>query len=522
MEGFVVSARGSASYAPRPKAAPTSDAPLQYASHKPHKKLAPKQHFDLAALQAKIAEETAFEVPHFDVPKYTPPERPTVLVSGKKRWVRVLANAGAIMGLFLVITGSYVLWRGYVNMHKVFNGTGGTVAALTSQKVAPELLDGEGDGRVNILLLGVGGPSHPGGDLTDTIVVFSVDPVNGTASMLSLPRDLWVKMPVNYFGAYQKINAAYSSGKYSYLGKTDLASTDPQAIQAGMNSIDEAVSSVLGVTINYHVLVNFEAFREAIDTVDGVTVDVKTQVYDPTIAWENNNNPIIAGVGLQTMDGAQALNYARSRKTSSDFARNERQRELLVALKDRVMTLGTLSDPTKIASLMDTLGNNVYTDLSAQAATRLFGIMSTIEDDAIASLSLTEPTQYVTTDRVGNISVVRPIAGFDTYSDIQDYVRSQLRDGYLIQEDAAVYVVAPTQGIAEDVTGTLEVVGYKVIGGAAAALSMSGTNLVDLSGASLPYTRHYLESRYETTAASALPPGIEVPSEAQFVILIGT
>ncbi len=461
-------------------------------------------------------------IPQFDLPKYTPHKRPAKLVRGRFRWARLAARASLAIAAIIVLTGGYVFWRGYANLHKVFHGTS-TVAALSTEKVAPELLNGEGDGRVNVLLLGIGGQNHPGGDLTDTMIILSVDPVNKTAATLSLPRDMWIKMPVSYFGTYQKINAAYSSAKYQYLGKVDLASTNEQAIEAGFHSVDQAVGDVLGININYHVLVNFQAFQQAVNSVDGVTVDVKAQLYDPTMAWENNNNPVLANVGIQNMGGHQALNYARSRETSSDFARGERQRQLLVALKDKVLTLGTLSSPTKITNLMDALGSNVNTDLSTQAASRLFDIMKTIPSDKISSLSLTSPDSLVTTDHVGDISVVRPKAGFGVYSDIQAYVRSQLKDGYLTKENANIYIIGATDTLRAQTVQTLTGYGYNVTGSVVVSSSMpAGMTVIDKSNGTAPYTLHYLQNRYSVSAITSLPAGIKVPNGTQFVIIAGT
>lgn len=421
----------------------------------------------------------------------------------------------------VILSGGLLVWRGYSNVHKVFRGSS-TVAALSSTHVAPELLKGEGDGRVNILMLGVGGENHPGGDLTDTIMVLSVDPVNKKAAMLSVPRDLWVKMPVNYFGSYQKLNAAYSSGKYKYLGKTDLSSDNQQAIEAGFSSIDTAVGDVLGIAINYNVLVDFQAFQQAVDTVDGVTVNVTEQLYDPTMAWENAHSPILAAIGVQKMNGKQALLYARSRETSSDFARSERQRQLTLALKQKALSLGTLSSPAKIDSLMNAFGDNVRTDLSTTAASRLYSIMRQIDDSDISSLSLTSPQNLVTTDRVGSASVVRPKAGFDTYSEIQSYVRSQLRDGYLVKEAAGVYVVGATEDLKQHTADVLTSYGYNVVGTATGKNLPAGMTIVDLTDGAKPYTKHYLQDRYGVSTTATLPqPGITVPTNAQFVIIAG-
>ena len=513
IDDFIVVPRGTSAYAAR-------NVPLSTSADTVHRPIA---NFLVPNEGARKAPrpKSAPMVPQFDLPKYIPHERPTRIVHGRFHWTKLMARASLALVAVIVLTGGYVFWRGYANLHKVFHGTS-TVAALSTEKVAPELLNGEGDGRVNVLLLGIGGQNHPGGDLTDTMIVLSVDPVNKTAATLSIPRDMWIKMPVSYFGAYQKINAAYSSAKYQYLGKVDLTNTNEQAIEAGFHSVDQAVGDVLGININYHVLVDFQAFQQAVNSVNGVTVDVKTQLYDPTMAWENNNNPVLASVGIQDMDGNQALNYARSRETSSDFARGKRQRQLLVALKDKVLTLGTLSSPTKITGLMDALGSNVNTDLSTQAASRLFDIMKGIPSDKISSLSLTSPDSLVTTDHVGDISVVRPKAGFGTYSEIQAYVRSQLKDGYIVKENASVYIIGATDALRAQTVQTLTEYGYNISGSTVAPAMPAGMTVIDKSNGVAPYTLHYLQDRYGLSAITSLPTGVKVPNGTQFVIIAGT
>ena len=473
-----------------------------------------------ATTKAILAKELG-ETWRFDLPRYVAPVRPLKLVRKKTQWRRRLLQLSAASASLFIVSGGVLFWRGYINLHRVFQGAN-TVAALSAENVAPELLSGEGDGRVNILMMGVGGKNHPGGDLTDTLMVLSVDPVNKKAAMLSVPRDLWVKMPVNYFGSYQKINAAYSSGKYKYLGKNDMSNNNQQAVEAGFASVSEAVSGVLGININYHVLVDFQAFEQAVDTVGGVTLDVKEQLYDPTMAWENANNPVLAPQGIQSMGGKRALMFARSRETSSDFARSERQRQLLIALKQKVLTLGTLSSPAKIDGLLNAFGDNVRTDLSPQAANRLVSIMRGIQDSEIASLSLTSPNNLVTTDRVGDSSVVRPKAGFDTYSDIQSYVRSQLQDGYLVKERANVYVVAASERLRMSTTNMLSGYGYAVSGSTTTQDIPVGKTIVDLTDGAKPYTQHYLQDRYGIAAVNELPQGVNVPVGVQFAIIIGT
>ncbi len=475
----------------------------------------------MVASTIRTSKKTITERKQFPLPKYQAPERPQKIVRRRRRRIIVL-RAVALMLVVILGVGGFLSWNAYTKLHKVFRGTT-TVAALASKPVTPDLLKGEGDGRVNILLLGIGGPGHDGPDLTDTIVILSVDPVNNTASMVSIPRDLWVQQPIPYFGSQQKINAAYESGKYHYLGHLDASSANASAVEAGFANIDQVLKTVLGININYHMLVNFAAFRQAIDTVGGITVDVPTPLIDPTMAWENHWSPILAPAGVQQMDGVKALLYARSRETSSDFARGQRQRQILVALKDKIMTADTLSNPAKIDGLMNAFGDNIYSDLSTQGAMRLYGIMKKVSDNKVASIGLTDDGhKLVTTDHVGTTSVVRPIAGFNSYADIQAYVLGQLPDGYLVKENAPVAVFGQTVAQVQATAILLKEYGYSVAStGTASPLSPSAV-VVDLSHGQDPFTLHYLETRYNTKAVTVLPAGVTLAADstAKFVIII--
>ena len=455
------------------------------------------------------------------VPRYPERVRPKRIIRKRMTAWGTAWRAAVLLLVVMVGIGGFLSWKAYAKLHKVFRGTS-TVAALSNKPVVPDSLKTEGDGRVNILLLGVGGPGHDGPDLTDTIVFLSVDPVNNTAAMLSVPRDLWVEQPINYFGRQQKINAAYESGKYHTIGHLDPSNKNAAAVQAGFANIDQVLGTVLQEKISYHVLVDFQAFRQAVDTVGGVTVNVPTDLVDPTMAWENHWNPVLAKAGVQQMNGVQALLYARSRETTSDFARSQRQRQILVALKDKALTLGTLSNPAAIDGLLNAFGDNVYSDMSTQAATKLYGIMKKINDTQIGSIGLTdEPHKLVTTDHVGTTSVVRPVAGFDNYTDIQAYVRSQLLDGYIVKEHAPITVLAPTDAGAQTTAGFLKSYGYNVTTTAATTAAITTPTVVDLSHDTDPFTLHYLQVRFGVKAVTQLPAGVTLTDPtAKFVIMV--
>lgn len=461
----------------------------------------------------------------YPLPMYSAPERPK-LVKKKLPWGKFALRATAFALVLVIATGGVLAYRGYRTAGKVLAGST-TVAVLGGgTTVEPQLLKGEGDGRVNILLLGIGGEGHDGSDLTDTMMLASVDPVNKTTTLVSIPRDMWVKMPVNFFGQHQKINAAYSSGKYKYIGRVDTSNANKEAIKAGFSSVDTAVSQVLGVRVDYNLLVNFQGFEKAIDTVGGIDVDVKEPLVDASMAWENGNNAVLVPAGAQTMDGKKALLYARSRHTSSDFARSERQRQIIMALKNKVLTTGVLSNPMRLASLSQSFGDTFYSDLSTDAAQRLFLITKDISADQTKSLDLvTGDHSLVMTDRVGDISVVRPKLGFETYSDIQAYIAQNLRDGFILRENAGVAVIAPTEENAKQELTVLKGLGYTTTGTVkfGGATGTSQAILVDLSSNASPYTLHYLENHYgKARPASVIPANVVVPEGTQFVILLET
>ncbi len=429
----------------------------------------------------------------------------------------------------ILIGGTYLGAKAYITERHLFRG-GGRAPAL-ADNVDINQLKGEGDGRINILLLGIGGPGHDGPDLTDTIVIASVDPVNNKVALLSIPRDLWVKIPGN---GYQKINAAYADGKMESKAKT-MAGKE----QDGLNLLDQTIAPVVGIPIHYHVVVDFSAFKDVVNALGGVTVDVTQnelnwpsynpyELWDPTIAWENHNNPVIAKEGVQTMNGSQALLFARSRETSSDFARGQRQRALLVSIKNKAFSAGTFSNPIKISNLLNSLGNDVYTDFSLNDMTRLYQITQKIPSGDITSIDLvTAPHNFLTTGAMNGLSVVEPKAGLYNYSAITDYIRNTLRDGFLAKENAklAVYNATDTPGLATSKANLLKSYGYTVttVDNTASVTDPATTTIVDLTKGKDKYTRHYLEERFGVTAKTSLPAnaGVKPPVGTDFVIILG-
>lgn len=434
-----------------------------------------------------------------------------------------LRTAAAAMVVAL-LGGGFLFTKGYFQLNKVFQG--GSSAAALKAEVDPTLLKGEGDGRVNVLLLGAGGATHTGGDLTDTLMVASIDPVNNQAVLFSIPRDLWAKMPNNYVGNYNKINAAYESGKYGYLGKQVRGNADRKAVLAGFQGIDAAVERIAGIPIHYNMLVDFKAFSQAVDTVGGVTVNAPEELRDPTMAWENGWKSVLAVKGPNTFNGKQALNYVRSRATSSDFARGERQRLVMLALKEKTASMGTLTNPMKLSGMLSAFGDNIQSDISISDMTRMAAIMKKVPSNNIQSVGLADPgNSFVTTGNINGMSVVMPKAGLEDYTKIQAYLRSKMKDGYIARENANITILngSGVSGLGAEKADELKSYGYNVgVVDNAPTEDYAQTKVIDLTNGSKKYTLNYLKKRLGVqTVAKQVPTGI-VAGAANIVIILGS
>jgi polyisoprenyl-teichoic acid--peptidoglycan teichoic acid transferase len=445
--------------------------------------------------------------------------------TGKRDWrkIRKWSLRGSLVALgLMLIVGGFLGIKLYTKLHKVFKG-GGKAASLQAN-VEPSLLKGEGDGRVNILLLGRGGENHAGGDLTDTLLLLSIDPVNKTASMVSVPRDLWVTIPG---GSSMKVNAVFANAKNRALAAN---SKDKAAAEkAGIAKVQEVVGNVLDMPIHYYGLIDFLAFKQAVDTVGGVDINVTEATAVSEHLWDGlARKPYFLDVdpGLQHFDGTRALYYARSRHTSprGDFDRSERQRLLITALSQKILSAGTYTNPAKISGLLSAFGDHISTDMSVTDAVRLADLGKSV-GTKIDSLDLAKPGEsLVTTGMYSGQSIVRPAAGISDFSKIQAYVHSKMRDGYIAKENAVVNILngAGIPGLAATKSDQLKYYGYNVgTVGDAPTGDYAKTVVVDLTKGKKPYTKNYLEKRFGVKVVTKLPDTTIKPGNAQFVIILG-
>ncbi|HXR49417.1 MAG TPA: LCP family protein [Verrucomicrobiae bacterium] len=448
----------------------------------------------------------------------------------KRRWWRRIFNRTVFKRAFITLVILVLLVGGWVggkflyNAHKLFGGS--ILGALRTTK-----LKGESTGRVNILLAGNSADDvgHNGGDLTDSIMIVSIDTRNNTAFLLSVPRDLWVYIPG---GGYQKINAAY------VVGQGDKFS-EPGYPGGGMGLLEQIVSQNLGLPIDYYALIDYSALKEAVNVVGGIQVNVKSSdprgLYDPSIDYATHGPLVKLSNGVHTLNGEQALDLARARGDAygsygfggSDFERTQNQRMMLVAIKDKSTSLGVLTNPAKLSSLSDAVGNNVKTDMKLSEVHRLVDLVKQIGSSSIQSLSLNSAngknllTSYESRD---GESALIPAAGIDDFTAIQAFIAQQTSSNPVLRENANVVLLNGTEvsGLASQERTNLRVKNITVTAiGDAQTSTQTVTSIIDASNGKKSATKQLLTQLFGNNVTTTNSYANMYP-DADFIVVLGT
>ena len=215
-----------------------------------------------------------------------------------------------------------------------------------------EYLPPKDEDRINVLLLGIGGIEHEdGGLLTDSIIVVSFKKSTSQVALISIPRDLYIQIPGE--NQYEKINTAYIFGEQKYGN--------------GLDYSKKTVGYISGLYIDYAVLIDFESFKEVVDALGGISIYLDKPFIEDKQWWcdeyGSNCRPFIVEAGDQTLDGETALFYIRSRFSSTDFDRTRRQQQIMLAIKDKILSLGILANPLIINDLFSAVAKNIKIDI---------------------------------------------------------------------------------------------------------------------------------------------------------------
>jgi LCP family protein required for cell wall assembly len=253
-----------------------------------------------------------------------------------------------------------------------------------------------GTDRLNVLLIGAdaGRPGYSG-YLTDTMMLLSVDPPTGRVALISLPRDTQgIPLPKNwaaynaYGGIYPyKINTLYTIAR----SESNLFPGNDQ--QRGYMALMGALSQLYGVEIDYYVAIDLSGFRDVVNTLGGVVVDVQVPVYDthyPTSDGRGSEKLYITP-GIQYMDGRAALAYARARHATSDFDRAARQQRVVTSLREQT-DLSTLLAPGVLTEIFAEIKSDVRTNIPQDQFPKFLSLAQSVDFNRRISLVLTPPT----------------------------------------------------------------------------------------------------------------------------------
>jgi LCP family protein required for cell wall assembly len=431
----------------------------------------------------------------------------------KKRVIIALVILILLPGLWL---GGKLVYEA----SRIFRGN--IFSALTTTK-----LKGEDQGRVNILLAGnsADDPGHQGASLTDSIMILSINTKDNSAFMLSVPRDLWVNIP-GY--GHHKINEAYNDGEDSNFKESDYP-------KGGMGLLEKVIHDNFGLNIQYYSLIDYKAFRQAVDAVGGIDVNIQSVdsrgLYDPNIA-KADGGPLKLRNGMQHLDGRTALNFARARGDSyysygfpaSDFDRTSHQRQMLLALKAKMFSNGVIANPIALSKLMDALGANVKTDLQLSEVRRVSDVGKKIGNNNIKSLSLNSADGKNLLDSYmspSGESALIPAKGIDDFSAIQQYIRKMTSDNPIVKENANVVILNGTDtfGLAGKNAKTLETKGLTISQTADAMAVQATTQIINTSGTKKPATLKLLQLLYGTNITATNPYAGKY--NVDFIIVLG-
>ncbi|OGO58614.1 MAG: hypothetical protein A2V85_18370 [Chloroflexi bacterium RBG_16_72_14] len=261
----------------------------------------------------------------------------------------------------------------------------------------------DGRERLNILLVGVDQRQGERTFNTDTLIVVSVDPVTGLVAMFQVPRDM-VDVPVPQNA--QRVWGSVYRGKVNswYMQNRSREDLWPgQTAQArGFNSLKALLGELYGLEIPYYVMVNFQGFREVVDTLGGVQINVQIPVAESTYpAGTGSLRRVYIPAGPQHMTGSEALIYARSRHRAQggDFDRGRRQQRVLISLKDQMNARAVMAN---LDGLVRALSQSVKTDIKTGDVARLLSLAESVDTRNVRSYVFSPPyyaTEYPSSDR---------------------------------------------------------------------------------------------------------------------------
>ncbi|MGC8851593.1 MAG: LCP family protein [Minisyncoccia bacterium] len=277
---------------------------------------------------------------------------------------------------------------------------------------------------INILFLGVPGSGYEGSYLTDTIFIVNLNPNNNTVTLISIPRDLWIRVPnTNY---KLKINAlfAYDNPKLKELNEAK-----------NFQSIKTKISEITGLNIDYVTVFDLDGLKILIDQIGGINVWLDKTILDPRFTNPYDPNDIFnLPPGWHTLDGKTSIKFVRTRyNPQGDFYRINNQHLIIGAIKDKLIDLSKVWSITDWFKLWQSLSNHYITNIDFPT---LWNIISNFKNANIKYLTLSnrEPdnllistsTEEYYNNATTSVYILIPKQGFENYEEIKNYLNKNL------------------------------------------------------------------------------------------------
>jgi LCP family protein required for cell wall assembly len=384
---------------------------------------------------------------------------------------------------------------------------------LPDQTAAPW----DGRERLNILLIGA--DEQGDGHNTDTLIVVSIDPVTRRVAMFSLPRDT-VDVPIPAGSPARSVFGPVFRGKINslFVRVRDRADLFPGTeATRGYNGLKAVLGELYGLDIKYFVEVNFDGFRQVVDGLGGVTINVQVPIVDDRYpAAGGRLKRVYIPAGIQHMSGEQALVFARSRHTTTDFDRGQRQQRVLLSLRQQVDIERILP---RLDALAAAVAGSVRTDIPRDLVPQLLGLADAVDVRTLRSVVFMPPfygDEILSGDPRGYVIIpaVERIRAAVAEAFTADPAVEDRREE-LSAEGASVWVVngSGQDGQASRIAGYLDFLGIAASApNQTPAAPVTATTIVVFNGAAsrLPETIAVLEAAFGVTATPVSDPAAQV------------
>ncbi len=458
----------------------------------------------------------------------------TQKVRKKRRSIKKIIKRTAVVLIIIALcAGGYIGVKALVASGHILKGS---IFGL----IQTQPLKKDANGQSNILVLGTSedDPGHEASYLTDSIMILSVNQEKKTATMFSIPRDLVVQ-----YGDAQCIQGSYGkiNEYFNCVNPEDSETAEAERQTASRKFFGD----IVGLDIQYSAHVNYTVMRDVVKALGTITVNIEGSngapgVMDSNFDWKckggnsyasratmikncpPNGHFIDYPNGPAVLDAEHALYLAQARGDSaptyglgrSNFDREVNQQKILLAIREKALSTGTLTDIAKVTALIDALGNNLRTNLETSEVRTVMSLASDIQPESIQRLDLNKSGVF---NDAG-----QPTAGQFNYSGLRSFIKKSLSADPVVREAAsvAVYNASGVPGAAEKVAQQIEDAGLLRSEVTNSPVESAASYEIYVISKDKTASRAKLEQLYGTQAKETNPPF--AVTGVNFVVIIGS